>query len=360
MKKILFITPFPPPIGGISNWSKLVYNYMNETEVNIVVKYINISPKKRKADGRTFFNRIFYGFFSIIKTKKELKKILKSYRPDVVHISTSGSLALFRDLSLFKMLNSKKIKSVLQLHFGRVPKIIENKKGLEYRLLTKTFKMVNIILSIDNHTSSSLKKIYFDKVVCIPNPFDSSKMPINRILDAKNNNKKISFLGWIVKTKGIEELLVAWNKIYDKYPDWTLDLIGPYEKKYMEYLKHVYSFEGINIIGEKLHNEAMDMINDSDVFVLPSYTEGFPNVILEAMHLGKAIVATNVGAISEMLSDNCGIIIKPKDSIALAESLEKLIKNRELVIEYGRKANIKCEEYSIKNVMELYKKIWFD
>jgi len=48
-------------------------------------------------------------------------------------------------------------------------------------------------------------------------------------------------------------------------------------------------------------------------FILPSYTEGFPNVILEAMALGKPIIATSVGAIPEILSEECGVVMKPRD-----------------------------------------------
>ena len=59
--------------------------------------------------------------------------------------------------------------------------------------------------------------------------------------------------------------------------------------------------------------------------MLPSYTEGFPNVILEAMALRKAIIATNVGAIPEMLEGESGVLIKPQDVNMLATELELLI-----------------------------------
>lgn len=57
----------------------------------------------------------------------------------------------------------------------------------------------------------------------------------------------------------------------------------------------------------------MTILSRSEVFILHSYTEIFPNVILEAMALGKAIIATDVGAVSEMLMEESGIIIPPKD-----------------------------------------------
>ena len=57
-------------------------------------------------------------------------------------------------------------------------------------------------------------------------------------------------------------------------------------------LKSKYSFENIILYGEKPHDETLKLINNSEVLILPSYTEGFPNVILEAMSLGKAVILT--------------------------------------------------------------------
>ena len=125
-------------------------------------------------------------------------------------------------------------------------------------------------------------------------------------------------------------------------------------------LKQKYSFENINIVGELPHDVAMDKINDSDIFILPSYTEGFPNVILEAMHLGKAIIATNVGAIPEILGNNTGIVINAKSVKDIIDSLELLINNANLKVEYSKKAKEESKQYLLENVLKTYTKVWFD
>ena len=356
--KILLVTPFPPPMGGISNWSKLVYNYINENEKDIEIRYINISPKKRTTDGRTIFDRVFYGFISILTTSKKLKKEIKEFKPDVVHINTSGSLALFRDIKLLKILKRKKIKSVMHLRFGRVPELLKCNCN-ESKLIRKAFKYADKILSIDGKTHNSLLKDYSNKALICPNPFVCDRMPVPINIEKDKLSRCITYLGWVVNTKGIEELIFAWNYIYEKYPNWKLQIVGPYDKKYFDYLINNFNIEGIDFLGEKSHDEAMDIVNKSDIFTLPSYTEGFPNVVLEAMYLGKAIVATDVGAIPEMLQNNCGIVIKSKNVEELKNAIEKLITNEDLICELGINAKKRCEMYSIENVMEQYKKIWF-
>lgn len=358
MRKVLLITPFPPPMGGISNWSKLVYEYINNNEQDVEVKYINTAPKKRSTEGRTFFNRVFNGFFSMFKTAKLLKRELKSFKPDVVHINTSGSLALFRDNKVLKILKRKKIKSILHLRFGRVPELLKT-NNLESKLLKKAFKLADNILSIDANTYNSLLGNYSGKALLIPNPFVRDNMPTPIKLNKDNLSYNISFLGWVVKTKGIEELIAAWNIIYKKNKNWKLQIIGPCDKEYFEYLSNNMCLDGIDFMGEKSHDDAMNIVNKSDVFTLPSYTEGFPNAVVEAMYLGKAIVATNVGAIPEMLENNCGIVVKSKSIDELVDAFEKVINNHDLLCQLGENAQEKSSIYSIQNVMEQYKNIWF-
>lgn len=356
--KILFITPFPPPMGGIANWAKIVTNYIQKNVEGVEYKYINTAPRKRSTEGRSLFNRVFGGFFSIIRTKKQLKKDLKNFKPDVVHINTSGSLALFRDIKVLKILKKFGVKSTLHIHFGRVPEVLKT-NNFESRLLNKAFNLATKIIAIDAKTYDAISVKYLDKVVNIPNPFNIDNMPKPRNITADNCNHKVSFLGWVVKTKGIEELIISWNEISKKHSNWTLDIIGPYKDEYLNELKEKYSFVNINIIGELPHDEAMNKVNDSDIFILPSYTEGFPYVILEAMYLGKAIIATDVGAINEMLCNDSGIVINSKSSLEITNSLNLLINNGELRASLAEKAKEKCEEYYLKNVILEYKKIWF-
>ena len=357
--KILFVTPFPPPMGGIANWSQMVINYLNENVQDIEASYINTAPRKRNTDGRTIFERIFGGFLSIIRTTKQLKKELINFKPDVVHINTSGSLALFRDIKVLKILKKNNVRSILHIRFGRVPDVLKT-KSLECKLLHKAFSLSTKIISIDNKTYNAISFNYKEKVLNIPNPFNSKNMPNARLLNINQCSFKVSYLGWVVNTKGIDELVSAWNVISNKYPNWQLDLIGPYKEEYLSHLKQEYSFENINVVGELTHDDAMDKINASDIFILPSYTEGFPNVILEAMHLGKAIIATNVGAIPEILGNNIGVVINSKSVKDIIDSLELLICNPNLRVEYSRKAKEESEQYLLENVLKAYNKVWFD
>jgi glycosyltransferase involved in cell wall biosynthesis len=110
------------------------------------------------------------------------------------------------------------------------------------------------------------------------------------------------------------------------------------------------NIESIEIIGELPYEEIITNMLSCDVFVLPTYTEGFPNVILESMATSCAIVTTNVGAIPEILeSDNgqdFGIMVEPRDINSLQKAIEQMLSDEEF------KAN--CRANVARRVIERY------
>ena len=98
--KVLLVSPQPPPYGGIANWSKMILEYASHTED--VLRTINIAPKKRSTEGRNLFDRVFVSGIEMFAKRRELKKEIKNNRPDVIHMTTSGSLAIIRDILLLK------------------------------------------------------------------------------------------------------------------------------------------------------------------------------------------------------------------------------------------------------------------
>jgi glycosyltransferase involved in cell wall biosynthesis len=348
---ICFVAPLPPPYGGIANWTAMMCRYLDEEKADdICYTVLDIAPKKNAAEGRTLWNRVIGGGIDMLRQRSKLKKILQSEQVDVIHMITSGSFSVIRDYMLSAVAKKYSIPLVYHIHFGRIPEL-QRKGNLEWKIIRSVMKRSQTIIAIDKKTYDCLYHLYADQVVYIPNPIYLKEMPVV----SQTHENTVMYLGWVIKEKGIEELLEAWMHIYEHHTNWKLQIVGPYKAEYYEYLQSTYDLNGIDFMGEQPHGVAMDMMNRASVFVLPSHSEGCPYVILEAMALGKAIVATDVGNIPEMLSGGCGTVIPVSDTKKLQDALLEQMENMQKRGTQGANAREKaCSEYEISKIVTGY------
>jgi glycosyltransferase involved in cell wall biosynthesis len=103
-------------------------------------------------------------------------------------------------------------------------------------------------------------------------------------------------------------------------------------------------------------------MESADVFVLPSHSEGFPYVVLEAMSMSRPIVATRVGAIPQMLDDGegpAGELVPPQDVAALERAVERVLTDAALRGDLGRRARRIVERrFTIEAVRDKYLNLW--
>jgi glycosyltransferase involved in cell wall biosynthesis len=201
-------------------------------------------------------------------------------------------------------------------------------------------------------------------VFTVPNPFwkiaDAPARPV-----FAGDAKIIVFVGWVIPDKGVRELVLACRDILDF--ELRLDLIGPVKEGFREELRALAFDRGngqwMNMPGQVEGEEALARIANGFLVVLPSYTEGCPNVVLEAMMLGKPVVATPVGAIPEMLSftglEPCGICVPVRNVDALRTAIRSLLKQPDYALELGRRGRERvARDYSPEIVYARYKSIW--
>lgn len=149
-------------------------------------------------------------------------------------------------------------------------------------------------------------------------------------LQITQNAELVVFVGSMIPLKGIAELLEATAMLASKRPNLQVVCIGvgTHEAEFRARAEKPDLAEHVRFIGGKLPEEVAQWMTAANVLCLPSHSEGMPDVILEALNCGRAVVATDVGGIPELVTPKCGILIPPKDSRRLAEALSQAIEKQ--------------------------------
>jgi len=172
------------------------------------------------------------------------------------------------------------------------------------------------------------------------------------------NYFKLLFIGRPVKEKGLYELLEALNSL--KRFKWVLTIIGelPDSSSLRKKLKKIGNSR-LALLGPIPNEKISKIMNSNDIVVVPSYYENFGQVALEAMACGRAVVASRIGGLKELILDNInGLHCLPKDSIDLSEKLRYLFEHPAVITELGNEALKSALNYShekiFKQTIELF------
>lgn len=141
------------------------------------------------------------------------------------------------------------------------------------------------------------------------------------------------FIGRLVRDKGINELVKAFAQLNVQYPCTRLLLVGSYEEKldplYPETLAQIKNNKSIEAVGRQ--GDVRPWLAASDVFVFPSYREGFPNVVIEAGAMGLPSIVTDINGSREIIIDGRnGLIIPPRSIDSLYRTMEMFVTDPEL------------------------------
>jgi teichuronic acid biosynthesis glycosyltransferase TuaC len=137
----------------------------------------------------------------------------------------------------------------------------------------------------------------------------------------------IVFTGRLVPGKGLRELLQAVAILAPSHPRLRLVCIGEgvMDQELRQRASQPDLRGYVKFLGNLNADQIARWLAASNVFCLPSYSEGCPNVIIEALACGRPVVATNVGGIPELMDSRCGILVPPRDAKALADALAKTL-----------------------------------
>lgn len=368
MKKIrvLLVMPFSPVSGGIASVSNHIFSFFKSHPGRFELMVCNTSHRYRPSTSRSLIIRMVTGMSNSLAGYFRVKKLIREQFPDVIHLASSSSLSLIKDSLIADAARHAKIPLIIHWHFGRIPELYK-KQNWEWKKLLKVVNKSARSIVIDQKSLDTLVAAGCTNVVYIPNPLSLYVEEMAcRLLSSPETRQegRIIFVGNIIPAKGVFDLVKACAQL----PAVTeLLFVGPYKRnvknKMIRIAEKRKNGDWLKFQGRLNMGRVLETMSCSPVLVLPSYTEGFPMVVLEAMAMGCAIVATEVGAIPEMLGTEtenpCGIGIPPGNIEKLAQAIRMLLENPRMTTEMGTRGVKKVlAAYNADRIVSQYQLNW--
>ena len=310
------------------------------------IRCIDLGINYEENNGKPFANKLLHYPLKQYRHKKRLAAILEQEKPDV-------TISMFcNDAGFITRINDGS-KKVLEIHFSKFKRLQYNRKGL-WRLAdlwrsrqdektVRRFDKFVVLTEEDKGYWGNLPNI---TVIPNANTFATSQA-------AALENKKVIAIGRYTYQKGFERLIEAWNILSPGFPGWKLDIIGNGEERdKLRDLIHAYHLDGqVTLVSP---TKSIDKVYlDASVLVMSSRYEGLPMVLLEAQAFGLPIVsfACKCGPKDIVANGETGFLVEENDIEGLARQLVKVMKDKNLRKQMGRKAKEASLRYAEDAVM---------
>lgn len=363
---ILFLNMYPEYGGTEIYLQRLISNLKKD---NFVENMYLISPKVEKfyenveVDKENIFTveaPSFKNIKNMIQIGKYVDKLIEQLNIDCIYLNG------LRAIILKPFIKTKNIRCIAVSHLSLVNnQDIKTKirMNISNRILKNSLKEVDkIIVLSKNHRREmvELKVATPEKIEVIYNGIDIEDYKSSKNRDAEDNGKiKIIEIARLHKTKGQADLIDVISKLNKTYKNLEVNLVGDgIDREKLEVKISENKLDGVvNILG--FRKDVKELINDSDIFILPSYIEGLPLSMLEAMSMNLPVIVSSIAGIPEVIENGeNGYLITPGKLVEIETALENLISDKKLRVRMGNKARETVEnKFNDKICYEKTKKI---
>lgn len=365
--KIALVTPYYFPVlggytlivQGLSNEFKkkghdvkiltptCAPSYKDEDVFTFEPRPLTFKEKTKILNGLNFFEKMF-GYKELKSVQKDMVLEIEKIRPDVVHTFGAIQFGFVGTLS-----SARSFKWVHTI-------ITQPPSGLSFIkkvMARRVFKRANLITVTAAEQVKDVKNKYgLDVDTTIKVGVDTTFFtPPSQLSQSKVVGAVSNFV-WKDKVEGLLLLIRSFKKVLNDYPDATLKIAGEgdYRKLVEDTIKEHGLKANVELLGSMDRNKLRTFYQNISVFAHVSYQDTSPLTVLEAMASGLPIVASRIGDIPNIVSEEVGIVTDLKEE-SIVKALNKLLGSQELRKDYGKTARIKAQkEFSWSKVAEEY------
>lgn len=267
---------------------------------------------------------------------------------DIVHIHMSKSGSFIRKSYFAKKAVRKQKKVIIHMHSSQFMEFYHKSPLLKKRI-ENVFSEANAVIVLSSYWKDKFAELSeLDKIHILENGVQKSTFERENYED-----HNLLFLGKVCEEKGLNNLFEAVKNLKSEIPEIKLYIAGAGETERYQKLSSEFNIEThVKFLGWITGEEKEKYLKKCSVFVLPSYSEGLPVSLLEAMSYGCTCIATSVGSVPEVIiSGKNGILIAPKNTEELQNAIRKCMVSVEEKKGYGNQAIKTIEEvYNIDSI----------
>lgn len=274
--------------------------------------------------------------------------ILKRFKPDILHGNIGGLLYFLPYLFFHRIKLIYTAHTLADKEFGCFKRYLIGK-------FIKRGKIIAVGISPEIRNSlASTYKFNLSNIPLILNGIDVDKYYHRKDFSGKIT---IGHVGRFEAVKNHRTIINVFLSLKKDYPDLTLRLIGE-GSLFLNYLEEFKHNEDIIFVGKS--ENVQEELKQIHLFLIPSFYEGLPLAVLEAMASGCVIVGSNVGGLKDLIEEgkNGYLLNDPRDVVGFSEAIDNLLKNRELMLSMSFNNIQKVQDYDIKKTAKSYQKLY--
>ena len=323
---ILLLGPHRNAVSGVSTHVNLLMESTLAEDFELV--HFQVGAEGRDEDPVARFLRLLLSPIFLAAT-------IIFRQVSLVHINTSlNPRAYWRDLAYLAIAKVLGARVVYQVHGGALPQRFFAGSKLLTAFLRFTLKAPDLVLVLAQVELEAYRNFVPEqRVVALPNGIDCRPYgAVPTVQGDPGQPLHVVYIGRIAREKGLYEALQGLRLAHELGVDARLVIAGSgaEEARLRRYAQALGIAARTCFVGPVFGADKVRLLAGADVMILPSYSEGLPYALLEAMAAGVPVIATPVGAIPDVATDGIhGFLVPPRDGKSIAESLAILAGDRE-------------------------------
>ncbi|NEM97750.1 glycosyltransferase family 4 protein [Pontibacter burrus] len=286
------------------------------------------------------------GITKVIIFLSAVLKLLFAEKVDLVHIHVASDTSIFRKSVFVFISRLLKKPIVIHIHGADFDSYYKNANHQVKSYIKYTLSKCTKVLVLSNYWRTFFKHQFPDiDVQVLFNGVDTSKL-LSAELNIYNHDSFL-FLGRLCKRKGIYDLLEAIDILVNQQNQRELMfyLAGDGDLKEVQNIIQRYHLEdNVSLLGWLNEDQKLKVFSKVSTVLLPSYSEGLPIALIEAMAVGKVIISSNVGGITDLVGEANGFLIEPGDIVGLCKCINHLRMEPQLIDQISINNKIKIKE----------------